>query len=81
MGGIPSVNVVVLERLTIMISKEDLQVLKDLNHPYHKRVWEYAEYQSPENPLKYYLRYMRLYVFKRMTWEDSYGLEELNYGN
>ena len=63
-----------------MISKEDLQVLKDLNHPYHKKVWEHAELRSPGNPLKYYLRYMKLYVFKRMTWKDSYGLEELNYG-
>ena len=79
MDGILFVNVAVPERLT-MIKKEDLQVLKDLNHPYHKSVWKWAEEKSPENPLKYYLRYMKLYVFKNQTWENSFGLEELNYG-
>ena len=80
MDGILSVNAAVLGKIKKMIKKEDLQVLKDLNHPYHKTVWEYAEKKSPTNPLKYYLRYMRLYVFKRQTWENSFGLEELNYG-
>ena len=80
MVGIPSVNAAALGKIKKMIKKEDLQVLKDLNHPYHKTVWKYAEDKSSENPLKYYLRYMKLYVFKRQTWENSFGLEELNYG-
>ena len=80
MDGILSVNAAVLGKIKKMIKKEDLQVLKDLNHPYHKTVWKYAEDKSPENPLKYYLRYMRLYVFKHQTWENSFGLEELKYG-
>lgn len=80
MDGILFVSVAVPERLKKMIKKEDLQVLKDLNRPYHKIIWMYAEEKNPENPLKYYLRYMRLYAFRHQTWENSFGLEELNYG-
>lgn len=80
MDGILSVNVAVLERLKIMINKTQLQSLQSLNKPYLKNQWEMCEIFHKDDPLKWYIKYMGLPAYRKLTWADSFGLEELNYG-
>lgn len=80
MDGILFVNVAVLERERKMISKEQLQSLKQADRPYLKSIWEYCEMIPDKDTYKLYLKYITLPACKKMNWSDSFGLEELNYG-
>ena len=65
-----------------MITKEQLQFLKENNIPYVHREWKNYEKYHPNNgtaAFKRYLSCMRLAGYRKWTWEDSIGLEELNY--
>lgn len=63
-----------------MISKEQLQFLKENNIPYVHREWEnFEEHYHNDTVFKRYLSCMRLPVYRKWTWKDSIGLEELNY--
>jgi hypothetical protein len=80
MVGIPSVSAAVLGRIKKMISKTQLQFLQSWNRPYLKTQWEYCEEFHKYDPLKWYMIYMGLPAYCKLTWADSFGLEELNYG-
>ena len=82
MDGILFVNAAVLERERKMISKEQLQFLKENNIPYIHREWENYEKHYPNDgtAFKRYLKCMKLAAYRKLTWADSFGLEELNYG-
>lgn len=80
MDGILFVNVAVPERLKKMISKTQLEFLQNWNRPYIKTQWKYCEEFHKDDPLKWYMIYMGLPAYRKLTWADSFGLEELNYG-
>lgn len=80
MDGILFVNVAVPERLKKMISKTQLDFLQSWNRPYIKTQWKYCEEFHKDDPLKWYMIYMGLPAYRKLTWADSFGLEELNYG-
>jgi hypothetical protein len=80
MVGIPSVSAAVLGRIKKMISKTQLQFLQSWNRPYLKTQWEYCEEFHKDDPLKWYMIYMGLPAYCKLTWADSFGLEELSYG-
>lgn len=60
-----------------MINKTQLQFLQSWNRPYIKTQWEYCEEFYKKDTLKWY---MGLPPYRKLTWADSFGLEELNYG-
>ena len=80
MDGILSANAAVLGKIKKMINKTQLQFLQNWNRPYLKTQWEHCEEFHKEDPLKWYMIYMGLPVYCKLTWADSFGLEELNYG-
>ena len=81
MDGILFVNVAVLGRERKMITKEQLQFLKENNIPYIHREWEnYEKHYNDGTVFKRYLNCMKMAAYRKWTWEDSIGLEELNYG-
>lgn len=62
-----------------MISKSQLQYLYSLDKPYIKSVWESCEERFKDKPLKMYLKYINLPAYREMTWNDSFGLEEIKW--
>ena len=75
MDGILSVNAVVLERWPKMINKEQLQKLKELDKPFIKPLWAYAEYvfgeKGSDSVFKKYLATTNLLAYRMFKWKDS----------
>ncbi len=59
-----------------MISKSQLQYLYSLDKPYIKSAWEFCEEHFKDKPLKMYLKYIELPPYRKLVWNDSFGLEE-----